>query len=324
MSLAIGAPLPPHHTWCEGASALLPAAQVAGILDGDGFVGFLMGSGRIPIPRVELGMRDDDPTPLLVAASVARHIGRSIGHVVHDERRRRWLWYASGTPDVGALLSWLASGPPLSPRGWRRVTAVREATLLLADPWSDRGVRQAHRPGDIARLQQLQLATSGKLWASNPLPSPLSLRQATDKNFGWYLSGFFAADGYVGLRSRTGSYMPTAVISQRIDNLRFFQHLSRRLGIGTMTPPRATLGLAAFEWRVSGNSACLALAEVLSRYPLPRSSPKRTQFDLWKATLTTDLTTQAKEAAYRQLRALKLYHGPRSLCTCAPRAASAS
>lgn len=316
MRWAIEQPLPAHHTWCEGASVLLPAAQVAGILDGDGFVGFLMGSGRIPIPRVELGMRDDDPTPLLVSASLDRHIGRPIGRVVHDERKRRWLWYASGTPDVGALLSWLASGPPLSPRGWKRVTAVREATLLLADPWSGRGVRQEHRPGDTARLQQLQMATSGKLWASSPLPTPLSLRQASDKQFGWYLSGFFAADGYIGLRSAAGSYMPTAVISQRIDNLRFFQHLSRRLGFGTMTPPRPTSGLATFEWRVSGRTACLALADVLSRFPLPRSSPKRAQLDLWLSTLTTTLTPEAKEAAYRELRRLKTYAGTQRLCTC--------
>lgn len=307
--------------------------QVSGLLDGDGWMGMLRTTHyprQLPRPRVEIGLRDDDPTVLIAHASVSHAIGRCIGRVGHQPQRRRWLWIVSDTSDIADLLGWIAPTPLLSPRGWRRAKMLREAVLLLRDATGRRRARSPHSIGEFARLTELFQALSRKgSWARHPLPRASVFRLADADTLGWYLSGLFAADGYVGLRNERSGYAPAAAITQRIDNLALLRGLARRVGGGAVYTHQPPGVIQSADWRLVGRRHCGPLARLLAQYPVPDCSPKASQITLWADIVLGRDDMLSQEDAYWRLRRLKVYSGPKAaslrpavyrrnpLCACA-------
>lgn len=292
------------------------AGQISGLLDGDGWMGLMRLTRyphRLPRPRVEIGLRDDDPTVLIAHASASQAIGRCIGRVAHQPGRRRWLWIVSDTSDIADLLGWIAPTPLLSPRGWRRARMLREAVLLLRDASARRRARSPHTIAETARLYELFGALSRKgSWTRRPLPGAAVFRLADANTLGWYLSGLFAADGYVGLRNARGGFAPTAAITQRIDNLALLRGLAQRIGGGAVYIHRPPGVIQSADWRLVGRRHCAPLAHLLSEYPVPLSSPKAEQISRWVDIVLGGADVLGAETSYWHLRELKKYAGPRA------------
>lgn len=79
--------LPSWHRSCRADVPIAPDA-IAGILDGDGSLTLVGRRGR-QVPSIALSMRDDDPTPLAVARSLAAVVAGPAGHGHANERKIR-------------------------------------------------------------------------------------------------------------------------------------------------------------------------------------------------------------------------------------------
>ena len=105
--------LPPWHRSCRADIPIAPDT-IAGILDGDESLTLVGRRGR-QVPAVSLSMRDDDPTPLAVAASLAACIGQLAGHVHATEREVHWRSVALA--DVAVVVRFPKRHPPPTLRG---------------------------------------------------------------------------------------------------------------------------------------------------------------------------------------------------------------
>ena len=325
------AALPPWHTACRADVVLVPDT-IAGILDGDGSLYLAARRGKRHVPAVSLTLRDDDPTTIAVARSLAAYLGRSIGLVGCWGGRH--VWRVASVADVAALLRFLARHPLLSPRGARQQAALAEAVAILQASRT-RGGRAPLREGEREHLAALA-ARIGRRRAENPLPLPEVARAAGDRQLGDYFTGLVATEGCLEARSsRTHHVRPAFRLTQRIDNFALLELLRERLGIGDIVRVSVRVGSPAFQLVVQRGEDVDALVRLLRAHPLPASSPKAGQFDAWVElialrrgilTLGTrgDLARSSTLAAVAgEIRAAKRYAGHQELCTCRARGAAA-
>lgn len=269
----------PHRPGCPYSHVLLAPGTIAGVLDGDGSFSLVArgeGERRRYVPHVSYVVRDDDPTPLWAARSVAELRGAPLGQVHHYPSQRDLGWWVGSVPDVVALAGFLTRAPLLSPRGWRQLAAVREAALLLADGRPRRNATEPLHPAEVERLRELHASiprADGSL--VEPLPLPAVFDAVDDRYLGAYLAGFIAAEGCFELRSY-GSHFHAAVfrLTQRIDNLALLEAFRDRLGIGRLNDVPVTKGSPAVQWVVDDRLGIERLVELLRSHPLPPGSPK--------------------------------------------------
>jgi hypothetical protein len=300
----------------------MPPAQITGFLDGDGSFGLYAADidGQQMGVRLVVATRDDDVTPALIAASVSASLGRSIGSVNHSPRARQVNWRVSAADELAAVLRWLSDTPSLAPRAWRRMTVVREAALILMDGRELRGRWGRLSRGDRARLVELNEALLDKRAI---LDIPETLRLASTDQFGWYLSGFFAAEGHLALRSHPRGVRHAAVITQRVDNIALLNQIRQRTEVGSVRIYRGPKGAPYARWAVESRDECRRFGLWLVRHPLPPASPKAQQLRWWLASLNRRFDplppARRRRAADRYaagVRALRAYKGPRDLCIC--------
>lgn len=309
-----------------------PSGTIAGLLDGDASLALLArGSGeRLRyVPSVAYAVRDDDPTPVWAWASLAAlRGGAPVGRVRHYAAARDLGWWLSSVPDVLALTGFLARAPLLSPRGWRQVTAVREAALILSDGRPRRSATEPLAPAEVARLRELRESIPRADGAmTQPLPLPAVFAGVDDRYLGAYLAGFIAAEGSLELRS-AGSHhhRPLFRLTQRVDNLELLAALRDRLGIGRLAGVAVARGAPAWQWVVDGLEGIDLLVGLLREHPLPAGSPKARVFEAWAEAVGVRRhvrLTQARGGLRRdpdlarlaaEVRAVRAYGGPWRCC----------
>jgi hypothetical protein len=317
--------LPPWHRSCR-ADVLIAPDTIAGILDGDGSLTLVGRRGR-QVPAVALAMRDDDPTPLAVARSLAAFVGRPLGGVYHHGGRHQWR--AGSLADVAAVIGFLERHPLLSPRGVLQLAAIAEAAAILRSIRARRGARAPLTAAEAARLYQLRESIPGRGPVSEALALPATTEAADLRTLGAFFAGFAAAEACFETRtSATHHARPVFRLTQRVDNLALLEHFRDRLGIGRIAPVSVSVGSPAFQLIIEREDDVDALVALLRDHPLPETSPKAAQLDAWaelialrRGVMTNgsrgDLGRSAAVAALvAELRAAKRYAGPRSLCAC--------
>lgn len=330
--MKIESPFPPEHSRCRLGSSYLEPGQIAGLLDGDGAFTLLRrlspGGARVR-PQVALAMRDDDPTPFAVWASIAAWRGRPMGSLYRSATHRRHEWRVERLDDLADLTDWLARHPLLSPRGQLRFSAIREATLILMASRLPGGGSRRLPAADLARLTTLRASLPVRGDRVDRLPSSPVAPLASANHRGWALSGLIAAEGSFSLRSERSKLAPEFSLSQRIDNVTLLEAYRDEMRIGTirLRPARASSNALA-AWVVSRIDDCAQLVDRLRAYPLPQASPKAEQFNVWafalhlRAIVTDDgrrhgaSSSDALRRARVVLQTLKKYAGPRLLCSC--------
>ena len=317
--------LPPWHRSCRADVPIAPDT-IAGILDGDGSLGLVGRRGR-QVPAVSLSMRDDDPTPIAVARSLAAFVGRPLGGVYHHGGRHHWR--VGSLADVSAVIAFLERHRPLSPRGALQLRAIAEAAAILRSIRARRGARAPLTVDEADRLAGLRASIPGRGPVSEPLPLPATTETADLRTLHDYFAGFAAAEGCFETRS-AGSHhaRPVFRLTQRVDNLGLLEHLRDRLGIGRIAPVSVTVGSPAYQLVVEREDDVDELVRLLRVHPLPEASPKAAQLDAWaelialrRGVLTSgargDLGRSGAVAALvAELRDAKRYAGPSSLCAC--------
>jgi hypothetical protein len=320
-----------HVVGCLYRHVLLAPGTVAGLLDGDGSLALLprgTGERRRYVPQVSYVVRDDDPTPMWVAISVAQLRGASVGQVRHLVAARDLGWWVGSVADVVAVTGFLTRAPLLSPRGWRQLSAVREAALVLADGRPYRSATEPLAPADIARLRELR-ATIPRADGSmtEPLPLPPVFAAVDDRYVGAYLAGLAAAEGCFELRSSgTHYYVPVFRLTQRVDNRALLEALCERIGIGRLAAVAVTKGAPAWQWVVDDRQGTGRLIEILREHPLPPGSPKARVFDAWTEAVAVRHYVRLGRARGslradpdlarlgRQIREIRRYRGPWACC----------
>jgi hypothetical protein len=300
--------------------------SIAGILDGDGSLTLVGRRGR-QVPAVSLSMRDDDPTPIAVARSLAAFVGRPLGGVYHHGGRHQWR--AGSLADVGAVIGFLERHRLLSPRGALQLAAIAEAAAILCSIRARRGARAPLTADEAARLDELRESIPGRGSVSGPLALPATTEVVDLRTLGAFFAGFAAAEGCFETRSSgTHHARPVLRLTQRVDNLALLEQFRDRLGFGRIAPVSVTVGSPAFQLVVEREDDVDALVALLRAHPLPESSPKAAQLDAWaelialrRGVITNgprgDLGRSAAVAALvAELRGAKRYTGPRTLCTC--------
>ena len=181
-------PFLPHRVGCPYARVLLSPGTIAGLLDGDGSFALLargLGERRRYVPNVAYVVRDDDPTPAWAATSLAELRGAPIGRVCHYAAQRDLGWWVGALTDVTALAGFLTRAPRPSPSGWRQLSAVREAALLLADGRPYRSATEPLARAEVARLREFHASIPRADGApAEPLPLPAVLDAVDDRYLG--------------------------------------------------------------------------------------------------------------------------------------------
>jgi hypothetical protein len=326
-------PYPDHHFLCRPGSTRLEPGQIAGILDGDGSFTLLRRRSTAGIrirPQIALVMRDDDPTPLSVWASIKARRGRPMGVLLRSRTQRRHEWRVDRLDEVVELADWLARHPLLSPRGYRQLAMVREVSLILLAARIPGGGMRRLPIADQARLLEIRALIPARGQPVGRQPSSPVADLVSMEHRGWVLAGLVAAEGSFSLRNEHSKFAPRFELSQRIDNVALLESLRDELGIGTLRvrPGRTARSGDVARWVVSRLGECRRLVDQLRQFPIPISSPKAGQFDCWAAAL--DIRDQVTAggrrhgasgstslaAAAAELRAMKTYRGPRLLCDC--------
>jgi hypothetical protein len=326
-------PYPDHHVLCRVGGTSLEPGQIAGILDGDGAFTLLRrrsASGIRIRPQIALAMRDDDPLPLAVWASVKARRGAAMGVMLRSNTYRRHEWRVDRLDEVVELSNWLSRHPLLSPRGYRQLSIVREVALILLTARVPGGGTRRLPLADQARLLELRelIPARGQDVTRMP-PSPVAAL-ASPEHRGWVLAGLIAAEGSFSLRNEHSKLAPAFSLSQRIDNIALLEMYRDQLGIGDirLRPARSPRAGQMAIWTISRLGDCGTLAEALRDYPVPVASPKAAQVDVWIEALDQRRRLTAERPRQRvamspilvdlaeRLRAAKRYAGPRLLCEC--------
>jgi hypothetical protein len=317
--------LPPWHVACR-ADILVPPDTIAGILDGDGCLTLVRRVGR-PVPVVALSMRDDDPTPIAVARSVAAYVGRSIGHITH--RGRVWHWRVTAVADIGELVRFVERHPLLSPRGAANLAAIGAATAILRSVHGRTGRHGPLSPLEATRLEETWRLTGlrDRPGLAKPLPD-VAAATSDDRLHAWF-AGFVAAEGLLGTQTVGGRRRrPLFAVTQRDDNLPLLLFLRERLGLGRVHPVPVKVGHPASVLTVTRTADLETIARILRADPLPDASPKAGQFDLWAELVSLTRATyrtrwpdtsgvdRLAAATASQLADMKRYGGRASLCDC--------
>lgn len=328
--MRIHTPYPVYHRECRLASTYLEPGQIAGILDGDGAFTLLRRRSGTSIrirPQVALVMRDDDPTPLAVWASMAARRGRPMGTLIRSRTYRRHEWRVDRLDDIVELTDWLARNPLLSPRGYRQLAMVREAALILLRSRVPGGGARRLPAADAARLLELraQIPARGQP-AARLSPSPVADFVSADHR-GWVLAGLVAAEGCFSLRSERSKRAHHFALGQRIDNLALLEGYRSSIGGAIRVYPGRGRSSPVAQWVITRLADCTALVAVLREYPVPPCSPKASQFEVWADSLLLRRPERrpagvrigkvaALVTAAETLAVLKQYRGPRLLCNC--------
>jgi hypothetical protein len=325
-------PYPVHHTRCRLGATHLEPGQIAGILDGDGAFTLLRRRSESGIrirPQIALAMRDDDPTPLAVWASIRARRGAPIGFFLRSEAHRRHEWRVDRLIDVVELTEWLARYPLISPRGYRQLSMVREVALILLAARVPGGGARRLPAADAARLAEIRELIPARHSPAVQLPPAPTAASASAEHRGWLLSGLLAADGSIALRNERSKFAPSLSLVQRIDNLAVLELFRGDLGAGEIrVRPARGQGAPLAVWEVTRLDDCARLVAHLRAYPLPACSPKARQLDLFAAAL--DVRARSTDGGRRHgarasaelaslaaaLREAKVYRGPRLLCEC--------
>lgn len=104
--------------------------------------------------------------------------------------------------------------------------------------------------------------------------------------FGHWLAGFLDGEAafVINKRKRDGyhSYVPTMKVALRSDDRPILEEASRRLGVGSVFDLafRNTNQHPQVAWSVHRRSDCLALVEVLDRFPL--RAKKHRDYQVWR------------------------------------------
>lgn len=318
--------LPPWHLACRADVPIAPDT-IAGILDGDGCL-TLVRRGTRPIPVVALGMRDDDPTPVAVARSLAAYVGRPVGHVTH--RQRTLTWRATANADLVLLTRFLARHPLRSPRGVAHLEAVTEATAILRSAQARGGTHAPLGPREAERLEELwgSVGRRADIHADAVVPGG----PEGDAAFGPWFAGLVAAEGHFGASSARGERpRPVFGLTQRDDNRPLLVHVQERLGMGRIQAMTPGIGRPASNFAVNRLDDLERLVSLLRDHPLPEASPKAPQFEVWAELVALarsrfrrhqaldGSTDTAIGIAARRLFELRAYAGPEHICSCPPR-----
>ena len=320
--------LPPWHVACR-ADMFVPPDTIAGILDGDGCLTLVRRAGR-PMPVAALSMRDDDPTPLAVARSLAAYVGRPIGHITH--RGRIWHWRVTAIADIGELIRFLERHPLLSPRGAGNLAAIAEATAILRSVHARTGRHGPLSPDEVSRLDELWGTTGLRDSPGQAKPLPDVATETSDDRLHAWFAGFVAAEGLLGTHTFGGRRRrPLFAVVQRDDNLSLLRFLRDRLDLGRVHPVPVKVGHPASVFTVTRTADLETLARILRADPVPEAAPKAGQFDLWAELVSltraayrtrwpdTSGADRLAAATAAQLAAMKRYGGRASLCDCRPR-----
>lgn len=288
---------------------MLPPMQIAGLLDGDAtIVVSRLGGSPSPRPRIVVATRDDDPTPFALWSSIHQLRGSPLGWLRRRAERRRNEWVIDDPRQIIELTDWLASTPLLAPRSEYLIDLARAASTILLG-------REAGTAAGDAELATLVAASREASRSAQPLPAPPQLESASDEQIAWSLSGMIAADGSLALRNRKAHFAPVRALSQRSDNRALLQAYVNRLGLGDLIEQGTQVSL-----RVTRLDDCRCLADIVRRHPLPASSPRSRQFDVWMSAMamrgTRPGSSADMSAAFENLRRAKRYAGPRLLCSC--------
>ena len=305
----LDSPFPPHHRNCPLGGIVLPPMQIAGLLDGDAtIVVSRLGGSPSPRPRIVVATRDDDPTPFALWSSVLQLRGSPLGWLRRRAELRRNEWVLDDPRQIIELTDWLVSTPPLAPRSECLIDIARAASTIILS-------REAGTPAGDADLEALVAASREVSRSPQPLPASPQLTSATDEQIAWSLSGLIAADGSLALRNRKARYAPVMALSQRSDNRALLQAYVDRLGLGDLIVQGTQVSL-----RVTRLDDCQRLADIVRGHPLPASSPRSRQFDVWMSAVamrgTRPGSSADMSAAFENLRRAKRYAGPRLLCSC--------
>lgn len=303
----MASPYPAHHSLCPLGSLSIPEPQLLGILEGDATVTLRRTSSGFR-PSIRIAARDDDVTPFALWATVARARGSALGRLRRRADYRRNEWLVDDPADVIELAEWLGGTVPHPPRLGSLLGLARQGALELLTVSAASGPT---RP-DLNGLARQVRATNRGLVTLAPSDD---LRRAADEHIAWLFSGLFGADGHLALRNRQARFAPVAVVSQRDDNAALLDLLAKRIALGEIHRQGRQL-----YWRVSRLEDCRELLGLLREYPLPLSSPRRRQLDVWGRALSLRDRRPSRSVAlatlYDALREAKRYSGPRLLCSC--------
>lgn len=123
-------------------------------------------------------------------------------------------------------------------------------------------------------------------------------REPVDDAFGHWLAGFIDGEGsfVIGFRRRAGTYHTRFALCVRADDMAVIEEIVARTQIGRIhcvfTPSLRAKpnGNPAVQWLVPDKAGCVALVELLDRYPL--RSKKARDFKIWRDVLADWMTTR--------------------------------
>jgi hypothetical protein len=299
-------------------------AQLAGVLDGDGHLGVRheRTNGETDrFGRVVLTMRDDDPTPVIAAVTLAEACDRAIGRLGRTPGRRLVTWRLQAADDLLELLEFLRSTPLISARGFIQLRVL----ATLAESVSSGERRTSDQAGKALIRERRADAERSLTRLSTRVPYSLNpaVARLPDDVVAGYLVGFFLAEGWVGL---SGAVLrPQFVITQRIDGRGTLDELCRRTGLGHVYTYHASpTGFLGAMWRVSGERQCIALGDLLRSAPIPLVIPKGRRLERWIEALRIRrdcprgrrgvlLESEAVAAYSREIRGMSAYGGAHPL-----------
>jgi hypothetical protein len=313
-------PYPENHVQCRVGASLLPFSQLVGYLEGEATIAVRRFShDGWPRPRIIVSARDDDATPFAAWRTMAAAAGRPIGGIRRMAEQRRNVWQTSDPIDVIAFLTFLSQGRPLLARTMMLIPIALNAAGELAEVESPVSPRIRERLGRLAAEYRAAVR-------ADQVATPVEADWSDRADLRWWLSGLFAADGYLGLRDRRGAFAPEAQLSQAAINRDGLVRIQQSLGLGQLRAQRARSGREQWTWKIRDRDDCLEWASILDCHPMPNASPRFSQLQPWTQALRTrsDFDTNdgplaragALEDLYVQLRATKRYAGARLLCSC--------
>jgi hypothetical protein len=104
-----------------------------------------------------------------------------------------------------------------------------------------------------------------------------------DDAFGHWLAGFMDGEGSFGIAggNTRGSYHCTACVKLRGDDRAILEEIVERTGIGSVRyQPNTQRTHPQYAWLVHNRAGCLALIELLDRYPL--RAKKARDYAIWR------------------------------------------
>jgi hypothetical protein len=124
-----------------------------------------------------------------------------------------------------------------------------------------------------------------------------------DDGFGYWLAGFFAGEGSVGVypsTNRTG-FRCSAKLSLRADDAPILREIVQRTGIGRLladSKGRRTGAHPCIAWHVTTKADCLKLVRLFERYGL--RAKKARDFAIWAAAVREWCRTSGRGVAARR------------------------